>query len=183
MKGLIDRLLNGRMQHAEEGPPEANRISALGDDVRELIYNRRRVAYGILCRELASALEQAQLQRNGGLLFQALLEPPGFHFGMLPAYIEGERGYHYDIHLKVRDACTLIGTVSPARELTLLFKVPEPDDAQRRKLHATYQAVARLLLDAAAEPVIPDEITLGVVRDYAIYASVPDDMSGMARLE
>ncbi len=181
MKRLIDRIVNRRHQDTEDVNLEPN-TPVLGEDVRELFQNRRRVGYEQLRRELSSALDRERLQRSGGLLFQAVLVPPALHFGMLPAFIEGERGYHYDIHLKMKDNCTLIGTISSSRVLTLLYKIPQPDDEQRRRLHATYQVVARLLLDAAVEPITPDEITLGILGEYAIYSSVPDDINGMAQM-
>ena len=59
---------------------------------------------------------------KSGFIFNASILDDSLYISILPYFIEGERTYHYDIHLPLQGKCLLYGFVNANKTLDLLFK-------------------------------------------------------------
>ncbi len=73
------------------------------------------------------ALNDPRLVREkAGFLFKASFEGGHLMLAVAPTLINGERSYHYNMHLKKEDAFTLLGDVNAEGIFSLLFKPDHP---------------------------------------------------------
>jgi len=59
---------------------------------------------------------------KSGFIFNASILENSLYMGILPYFIEGERTYHYDIHLPLEGKSLLYGFINSNKTLDLLFK-------------------------------------------------------------
>ena len=145
------------------------------------VFNRKPMSLETLLCTLASAFSPQVLIANGGYLFKASLQGSVFHFGIVPTLREGERGYHYHIHLKHEDVFTLIGNITPQRELTILFKNPAMKDDDNPVYQRVYAQLARLFLNASPDrPLTLDWITTHLLEEKRIFPQVPQTLAQLA---
>jgi hypothetical protein len=90
------------------------------------------------------------VRERAGFLFKASFDGDHLLLAVVPCLIHGERSYHYDQHLRIEDAFTLLGEVNATGVFTILFK-PEKatlsaEDAQRTI--ETYRRFADFMLAA-----------------------------------
>jgi hypothetical protein len=191
MNKLLNKLAGRYRKKPEKAPRSKNqqnradRYSSGKQDSAEgagkLVFNQKCVGRDQLVRQLAAILEEKALQAVGGILFKAGTAEDAFHLSLIPNFYEGERGYHYNIHIPCEDEFTLIGGISPQRELTILFKNREVDDAARDIYRRNYRMLVQLLLESAGEqPFAFDWITVQLLREQEIFPTVPETLEDLA---
>lgn len=129
-----------------------------------------------------SALHDEKLVlEKAGFLFKAGLDGDRMLLAVEPCLIQGERRYHFNMHLAHEDAYTLIGSVNAQGEFTILFK-PESRDLsaeQCARYREVFAAFAGLLLDGGyVGDGLLDEVTQSVLGAVG-FAPVPDRLSGI----
>ncbi|PKL21988.1 MAG: hypothetical protein CVV48_05215 [Spirochaetae bacterium HGW-Spirochaetae-4] len=153
------------------------------EEINRWLFNRKALPFEVVLGTLTSALEPRTLTTNGGYLFKAGLDSSVFHLGFIPTLSVGERGYHYDIHLKHEDVFTLIGNISTQRELSIIFKNATMQESDLPAYRRVYQKLAQLLL--AASPNLPltlDWITTHLLQQKQIFPKVPQTLEEIACL-
>ncbi len=142
------------------------------------VFNKKKMDRKKILAILTSACDQRILTSNGGFLFKVALRDAEFHVGMIPVLLDGERGYHHTIHLANEDKYTLIGTISSARELTVLFKNNAVNDADRVVYRRVYRILAWLLQAASSEnPLVFDWVTLEILAGQQLFTLVPTSLA------
>ncbi len=154
------------------------------EGIREIYLNRRSISSSELIIQLKDILKPEHLTTTGGILFKSGISGETFHLGILPQFFEGERGYHYDIHLKHKDEFTLIGSLTAQRSLTILFKCLEMTDEKRGIYRKNYQVIARVLeLCKGSSEISLDWITPKLIEDQGIFLSNPETLQEIIEME
>jgi len=150
-------------------------------EVERWVFNRKPISLETLLRTLMSAFNPQVLVANGGYLFKASLDGTVFHLGIVPTLHEGERGYHFNIHLKQEDVFTLIGNITPKRELTILFRNPAMKEEDNSIYQRVYAQLARLFLNASPDkPFTLDWITTHLMEEKRIFPQLPQTLEELA---
>lgn len=118
---------------------------------------------------LSWLLDAARLRVSGGYLFKARFNDGGGILGIIPAFSEGERGYHYTISLPGEDSFTFIGGITPEGEVNCLFVSKEILPAHIEVYRAHYLHLAELFASASKESFPLDWITRKLFADYDIF--------------
>ena len=86
---------------------------------------------------------------KAGFLFKVSAKEERMELAVSPCLINGERLYHYDMHLEREDAYTLIGDVNAAGLFTILFKPESLPLGETQKAHyaRSFRRFATLLLE------------------------------------
>jgi hypothetical protein len=129
------------------------------------------------------ALNDAKLVlEKAGFLFKAGLDGGRMLLAVEPCLIQGERRYHFNMHLAHQDAYTLIGAVNAMGEFSILFK-PECRDLQPdqcARYREVFGAFAELLLDGGyCGTGILDEVTQSLLGEVG-FDPVPNRLAGLA---
>ncbi len=166
------------MHKKKEHLPVSVTISEPPMEISRWVFNKKKVDCKKILAIVASACDRHILTSNGGFLFKAALMDKEFHLGMIPVLFDGERGYHHTIHLANEDKYTLIGTISPVRELTILFKNNAIDDTDRTVYKMAYRVLAWLLQTATeSNPLVFDWVTLEILAGEQIFSPVPTSLA------
>ena len=161
----------------QENQPTQKPEDIVSEGIDRWLFNRKRTSLDTLLQTLASAFSPEVLVANGGYLFKASLQGPIFHVGVIPTLRDGERGYHYNIRLKHEDVFTLIGNITPQRELSIIYKNPALNELDKTAYRRIYQKLAQLLLIASPErPLTLDWITTHLLEQKQIFPSVPQTL-------
>ncbi|PKL11260.1 MAG: hypothetical protein CVV52_14545 [Spirochaetae bacterium HGW-Spirochaetae-8] len=167
----------------QEAQPTRKLKSIVSEDIERWIFNRKQISFEVLLHTLASALSPQALVSNGGYLFKASLQSSVFHLGMIPTLRDGERGYHYTIRLKFEDAFTLIGNITPQRELSIIFNNPAVVEGDKPAYQRVYQRLAHVMLLASPDnPLTLDWITTHLLEQKQIFPSMPQTLMELASL-
>lgn len=129
------------------------------------------------------ALNDARIvQEKAGFLFKASIDDEHLMLAVAPCLINGERNYHYNLHLKKEDAFTLIGDINAQGAFTILFK-PESREqvaADAEKYIELFRRFASFLIDCGyAGDGALDEVTQGVLKSLGL-SPAPQSLAGLA---
>lgn len=124
---------------------------------------------------LAQALSTPDIvTEKGGYLFKSRMDGETFHFGILPNFLNGQRAYHYEIHIEP-SPFNLIGSINPNGTLTVLFKpdrskIGQPlSHAEKAEYGRQYAQLARFLLQCGLPATFPlDSVSAGVLREMEL---------------
>lgn len=118
---------------------------------------------------LSGLLDTARLRASGGYLFKAKFDEDGGSLGIIPAFSDGERGYHYNITLPGEDAFTFIGGITTEGEVNCLFASKEilPEHVEVYRAH--YHHLAKMFTSASEGPFPLDWITRKLFSDYRLF--------------
>ncbi len=135
-----------------------------------------------VARPWIQALNDAKLVlEKAGFLFKAGLTGDRMLLAVEPCLIQGERRYHFNMHLAHEDAYTLIGSVNAQGEFTILFKPesPELSPGQCARYREVIGTFAAFLLDGGytGEGLL-DEVTQALLGAVG-FDPVPDRLSGI----
>jgi hypothetical protein len=75
-----------------------------------------------LARLAHAFADTRRLTAQGGLLFRAAVVDGALLLGVLPAFADGTKRYHYEIPLPAEPRFPLLGTVTPDGAFSLLFR-------------------------------------------------------------
>ncbi len=151
--------------------------TSLSEVSKTLYLDGRVIKASQLVKRITVILEPKNLITTGGILFKSEISGDVFELGILPQFFEGERGYHYDIHLKGENEFSLIGSLTAQRELTILFKCLEMTDEKRAVYRKNYRAIARLFdLCSGSNEIQLDWITTKLMEDQLIYRQTPSTL-------
>ena len=99
---------------------------------------------------------------KGGYLFKAAMDEKYFYLGIKPAFLEGQRSYHYHIELPRKLEYFLTGSVNPEGIFSILFIPRSPELTGKEQYIYTnlYRAFAHNLLERGLEkPGHLDDVT------------------------
>jgi hypothetical protein len=169
-----------RSQPSRETLSDSGRESLLnpGEGIDRFILNRKPITGDNLHKTLAAVMTPGSLTATGGILFKAGISDSTLYLGILPNYHEGERGYHYNIHLQVENEFTLIGGITAKRELTLLFICTDVDDEKRVEYRRGYRALARIIDQCAGNnSVTLDWSTIDHIEELQVFSKIPENLA------
>jgi hypothetical protein len=111
------------------------------------------------------------VREKAGFLFKAGFDGGHLMLAVLPTMINGERSYHYNLHLKKEDAFTLLGDVNAEGIFTILFKPEsrEQIEANSKRYVELFRRFAAFLIESGytGEGVL-DEVTQGVLKSLGL---------------
>jgi len=111
------------------------------------------------------------LKEKAGFVFKASFAGDHLMLAAAPFLIDGQRSYHFNMHLQHEDAFTLIGDVSAAGVFNLLFKPESREFADQNAAAclATLRRFADFLLSAGYRGAGElDEVTQGVLERFGL---------------
>lgn len=149
-----------------------------GEGVDQFVLNRKPITGDELHETLTAILTPGSIIATGGILFKAGVSGSTFCLGILPNYHEGERGYHYNIHLPVENEFTLIGGITAQRELTILFICTDVDDEKRVEYRRAYRVLARIIDQCAGyNTVTLDWATVDHIEEQQLFNKIPKNLA------
>ncbi len=111
------------------------------------------------------------VQEKAGFLFKASFDGDHLMLAVAPTLINGERSWHYNMHLEKEDAFTLIGDVNAQGVFTILFK-PESREqvaAQAGEYIVLFRRFAAFLIEGGyTGNGVLDEVTQGVLESLGL---------------
>ena len=111
------------------------------------------------------------VQEKAGFLFKASFDGDHLMLAVAPTLINGERSWHYNMHLEKEDAFTLIGDVNAQGVFTILFK-PESREqvaAQAEEYIERFRQFAAFLIEGGyTGNGVLDEVTQGVLESLGL---------------
>lgn len=111
------------------------------------------------------------LIEKSGFVFKASFDGGHLMLEVAPVMINGQRNYHFNMHLAKEDAFTLIGDVNAQGVFNILFK-PESREqiaAQAGEFIAVFRRFAAFLRDSGYRGDGPlDEVTRGVLKSLGL---------------
>ena len=135
-----------------------------------------------LLRVVGALCDPIVLRRRGGFLFKSWTEGKTLYLGIIPAFTNGERGYHYSISLAGEDAFILVGTIDVQGAFTILFKPREPDiqPIARRVYADAYVSLARVLLQFGYSGRGElDQVTRSLLESARLFTTDPEDLAAL----
>jgi hypothetical protein len=111
------------------------------------------------------------------------------HFGVLPCFLNGERGYHYNIDIG-QSKFNLIGFFNANGTATILFRLDRDEtgrplsDGDRMEFRNQYASLAAFLLQHGFPADFRlDETTTSVLTEYLIMENRPCTLRDIVTLE
>jgi hypothetical protein len=149
-----------------------------GEGIDRFVLNRKPITGDKLYKTLTAIFTPGSITATGGILFKAGISDSTFYLGILPNYHEGERSYHYDIHLPVENEFTLIGGITGKRELTILFICTDIDDEKKVEYRRAYRFLARIIDQCAGyNTVTLDWVTVDHIEEQQLFSKIPENIS------
>lgn len=128
---------------------------AIETEQRRLLVNGEKPSADLLAQMAAALGNPTVLKAHGGFLLRAAWGRDGFHVGIVPAVVEGQRSYHFAMNFPDA-AVSLTGFVEPDGRLSIFLARPgRPAElsADERELgRSLYEHFARFLLKAGVNP-------------------------------
>lgn len=139
----------------------------------------------ITVKELKKVFKSIQdkkvLKLRGGFLFQSSVIDKKFYIGIIPSFIDGERGHHYDIKLDYEDEFKFTGNFNTDGTVGLVF-LPTGGkesitDEFRKKLKEVYSKTAGVLINnGIAFDMKLDWITQRILEEVSLYTNIPEKL-------
>lgn len=121
------------------------------------------------------------LSEKAGFVFKASFDGDHLMLAVAPALIDGQRNYHFNMHLKKEDAFTLIGDVSAQGVFNILFKPESREFTEQNSTAyiAVFRRFASFLLSAGYQGAGPlDEVTCEVLKQLGL-SPVPAELAAL----
>ena len=149
--------------------------------IAKVIFNGIKGGVAVAKPWIGALNDKALVLEKAGFLFKAGVDGDRLLLAVEPCLIQGERRYHFNMHLAHEDACTVIGSVNAQGEFTILFR-PESRELsalQCARYRQVIGAFAGLLLGGgyAGEGLL-DEVTQSLLRTVG-FDPVPSRLSGI----
>ncbi len=120
-----------------------------------VLVNGEKPSAELLAQMTAALGNPAVLAAHGGFLLRAAWGRDGFHVGIVPAVVDGQRSYHFAMDFPDA-AVSLTGFMEPDGRLSIFLArpgCPSELSADERELgRSLYKHFARFLLDAGVNP-------------------------------
>ncbi len=149
--------------------------------IGKVIFNGIKGGVAVVKPWISALNDEALVLEKAGFLFKAGVDGDRLLLAVEPCLIQGERRYHFNMHLAHEDAYTLIGSVNAQGEFTILFR-PESRELsadQCARYRQVIGTVAELLLGGgyAGEGLL-DEVTQSLLGAVG-FDPVPSRLSGV----
>lgn len=89
--------------------------------IQHVVFNRKTGSPDIIAPWIHALNNPRIMQEKAGFLFKVGRHEDSLLLAVEPCLINGERRYHFNMHLAHEDAYTLTGSVNPQGEFTILF--------------------------------------------------------------
>lgn len=139
--------------------------------IRKIIFNGKSGGNSIIKPWVRALNDPRIVTEKSGFLFKALAQNDCMELAVAPCLINGERLYHYNMHLKTESAYTLVGDVNAGGLFTILFnpeKLPLSETQKARYVRA-FRLLAELLLEQgySGEGNL-SEVTQAILKDLGL---------------
>lgn len=121
------------------------------------------------------------LQEKAGFLFKVFSDDDHVMIAVAPTLIQGERTYHYALHLETESAFTLAGDVNAQGVFTILFKPESMEASMEHRLEyiEQFRRFAAFLRQAGyVGPGRMDGVTQGVLNELGL-SPAPETLAGL----
>lgn len=127
---------------------------------------------------LDSIQDQNILKLRGGFLFQSCLKDSDLYIGIIPAFMEGERGHHYDIKLDFSDEYKFSGNFNADGTLGMVFFPPTAkEDLSKDYLSKIRESLIRtvsIFIDhGLSRDMKLDWMTQKVIEEVGLFHTIP----------
>ena len=130
------------------------------------------------------ALNDARIvQEKAGFLFKATFDGDHLMLAVAPTLIQGERSYHYNMHLKKEDSFTLLGDVDAQGVFTILFNPESRAQIQTdaEKYIELFRRFAAFLVDNGyTGNGRLDEVTQRLLKNLGL-SPAPETLAGLVK--
>lgn len=139
---------------------------------------KRRRFFSTLC-------DRDVITRNGGFLFKSSVNETDFFLGIFPAFVEGARTYHYDIHLPFEDDYTFTGFINTDASIGLLVSPSKNTDVTsgtfKERVTWCYRMTAGVFVENGfSHEFLLDAATGQLLEELALFSETPRTVGRLA---
>ena len=156
-------------------------LAGMLSDIHTVTLNEKTGKSAIAADWIRALNDNRILTEKSGFLFKASLCGDHLLLAVAPCLINGERSFHYNMHLGKEDAFTLIGDINAQGIFTILFK---PESREAASQHAAdylerFRKFAAFLTDTGytGEGRL-DEVTQQVLESLGL-SPPPETLAGL----
>ena len=136
-------------------------------------------------RQILKAVSNKKiLKEKGGYVTKASIVNNHLFIGIIPAFIEGWKKYHYDIELEFEDQFSLIGSINADESMTIVFKLDKEtykrglSKNEQIKLRNNYIKYAHFFIDIGFSGDLKmDEPTKMILKKSGLFEKIPLTLS------
>ncbi len=139
---------------------------------------------------LAAISNKKILKEKGGYVTKTSILDNHFFIGIIPAFIEGRKKYHYDIKLEYENQFTLIGSINADETMTIVFKLDKEtylrglSEKEKAKMRNNYIKFARVFTDNGfPEDFKLDSSTIMLLERSRLFEKTPKILEEISKVE
>lgn len=141
--------------------------------------DNRRISNREFMKILGSIQDKNILKLRGGFLFQSCLKESDLYIGIIPAFMEGERGHHYDIKLDYSDEFKFSGNFNADGTLGMVFFPPvAKEELSKEYLSKIKQALIKtisIFIDhGLSRDMKLDWMTQKIIEEVELFDKIPE---------
>lgn len=143
--------------------------------------NNKKSSSKELKKVFKSIQDEKVLKLRGGFLFQSSVTEKRFYIGIIPSFIDGERGHHYDIKLDYEDEFKFSGNFNSDGTIGLVFIPAGGKDSitseYKKKLKEIYSKTAGVLIyNGISSNMKLDWITQKIIEEISLFKDIPEKL-------
>lgn len=159
----------------------------MGKEKNSIFLDNKAVSSKEFSRIIVSIQKSSVLKQRGGFLFQSCLKETDLYIGIVPSFMEGERGHHYDIKLDYSDDYKFSGNFNADGTLGMVFipKVEKENIGKefKTKIKEAFITTLQIFAEHGLSTTMKlDWVTKRIIEEVQLFEPIPDTLGDILQL-